>query len=713
MIYLVSGQRSLFETDEYVELPLEKAKEMIKAHDWIEYDSETEGLDPYTKKLLCTQYGLGEDQIVVDNTTVPIEHFRDIFEDPSKTFLGWNLAFDLRFLYHHKIVPCNIWDGMIAEKLLYLGYPPQFHSLSLKSAAMNYLEIDLDKTVRGQIINQGLTIPVIKYAAGDVMHLTKIKAKQDEELKKKGLVKAAEFEMKFTPVIAYMEYCGAKLDPIKWRQKMDKDQQAVVDSERALNKWVEDYYNKHKGTSPGTIRRTTRVVPMEQETQLFDEIKGKQNVQRVQNIQAMTVCYEYDERFPYISPYVQMSLFEELDSDSACTVKWSSSQQVVPLFEHLGINCTVVDTKTKTKKKSADIKVVAPQASKCDIIPLYVTYKKAKILVDTFGQKFLDKINPVSGRIHPDYFQLGADTGRLSATNPSLMNLPKDAFTRSCFVAEVGNKWISCDYSGQESYIMASIANDKAMLDELINGSGDLHSLTAKMVFTDIPRDTPLKDIKSKYHDYRQKAKGYEFCFNYGGDWNTLIKNYGLKKAWAQEIYENYMSGFSGLRDYQNFRREDVLKKGYILLNNITGHKAFIYDWDNLCRIDSELGTDEAKYMLQSRGDNEYKTESNHLRRRLSDSMKQSINYPIQHLGSMCFKLSAIMLFNWLIKKNLLFKVKYCVPVHDEHNIEAPAEIADEVGKILVQCMEKAGKPFCTRAPLGADLTIGDYWIHE
>ena len=67
----------------------------------------------------------------------------------------------------------------------------------------------------------------------------------------------------------------------------------------------------------------------------------------------------------------------------------------------------------------------------------------------------------------------------------------------------------------QESFLMASIANDTAMLDELINGSGDLHSLTAKMVFTQIPRDTPLVDIKEKYHDLRREAKGYEFCFNY------------------------------------------------------------------------------------------------------------------------------------------------------------------------------------------------------
>lgn len=712
MIYLVSGQKSLFETDAYTELSLEKAKEMIMAHDWIEYDSETQGLDPYTKKLLCTQYGLGEDQIVVDNTTIPIEEFKEIFEDPSKTFLGWNIAFDLRFLYHHRIVPYNVWDGMIAEKLLYLGYPPQFHSLALKSAALNYLDVDIDKTVRGQIITQGLTIPVIKYAAGDVMYLTKIKEKQDEELRKKKLVKAAEFEMKFVPVIAYMEYCGAKLDPIKWKQKMDKDQQAVTESERALNKWIEDYYNEHKGIAPGTVRRTTNVVTMDTESQLFEEIKGKRNVKRIQNLNAMTVCYEYDENFPFITPYVQGSLFDDIIPESACTVKWSSSQQVVPLFEHLGLNCTVIDTKTKTKKKSADIKAIAPQANKSSIVPLYIAYKKAKILVDTFGQKFLDKINPVSGRIHPDYFQLGADTGRLSATNPSLMNLPRDSFTRSCFVAESGNKWLSADYSGQESYLMASIANDKAMLDELINGSGDLHSLTARMMFDEIPNDMPLERIKKEYHDLRQKAKGYEFLINYGGDYNTMMKNFGLPKKHAKELYDKYMSGFSGLRDYQEWRRRDVLNKGYILLNPITGHKAFIYDWEHLCELDSELGTDEAKYMLGRSGDNVYKTDSVHLRKRLSDSMKQSINYVIQGTGALCFKLASIKLFNYLRKNNLLFTVKYCIPCHDEINLEAPENIAKEIGDILIKCMEEGGKPFCTRAHLSADISIEDYWVH-
>lgn len=211
---------------------------------------------------------------------------------------------------------------------------------------------------------------------------------------------------------------------------------------------------------------------------------------------------------------------------------------------------------------------------------------------------------------------------------------------------------------------MASISNDKAMLEELIHGSGDLHSLTAKMVFSEIPRDTPLKDIKTKYHALRDKAKGYEFCFNYAGSASTLVQNYGIAKSLALEIEHNYMSGFSGLKEYQDKQKKFVLEHGYILLNPITKHRAFIYDWDNLCKIDNELDSIEGRYGTYS-NDSYTQDKISFVRKRLSESQKQAVNYPIQHQGAMMFKLSAIMFFNWIKKNNLLFKVLYCVPCHD------------------------------------------------
>lgn len=96
----------------------------------------------------------------------------------------------------------------------------------------------------------------------------------------------------------------------------------------------------------------------------------------------------------------------------------------------------------------------------------------------------------------------------------NFLNFPSDKETRSCMTAEEGNKWISIDYSGQETYLLASIANDKAIIDELTNGSGDIHSLTAYISYKEIPRDTKIKDIKKLYHNYRQEAKGIEFAIN-------------------------------------------------------------------------------------------------------------------------------------------------------------------------------------------------------
>lgn len=664
MIYLVTKQQSLWTSDRYKVISAEEALELLAPLSVVELDTETMGLDPYTKELLTVQLGCAEFQVVIDCTSVDIHLFKEYMENPQRMFLGWNIKFDLKFLYHQRIVPLRVYDGYLAEKLLWLGYPAGMHEMSLKAASINYLGVDMDKSVRGKIIQTGLTEDVIVYAAGDVSYLGKIRDKQLIELEKKGLLKAIDFENEFVKCLAYIEYCGAKLDVDKWKIKMATDLNNLEKYEAELNEWVEES--------------------------------------------------EYSSK--YCSVNIQGDLFNGFDTKPRCHINWTSSQQVIPLFEELGLNLKVLDKKTKHYKKSVDIKVIEPQASKSPLIPIYIKYKKAAIIVNTFGQKFLNLINPVTGRIHANFNQLGTDTGRLSSTEPNLQNLPHDAQTRACFVSDKGNRWISADYSGQESYLMASMANDEAMLDELINGSGDLHSLTAKMVFQQIPRDMPLKDIKKNFKDLRQEAKGYEFCFNYGGQDSTLIRNYGLDAKRAKEIYENYMSGFAGLKRYQDFRRIDVMCKGYILLSPITGHKAYIYDYDELkMQMEKQDDPDFWAYYREMKQENpECDTVQGvrWLARRKAESEKQSINYPIQAAGALCFKLASIKLFNWLLKNGLLFKVKYCIPVHDEINLEAPDEISEEVADILVKCMVSAGKPFCTRAHLGADVEIGDHWIH-
>ena len=163
MIYVVT-QQILPESDKYEIINPYTALELLKPLRKVGLDTETKGFDPYTKELLLVQMGNFDLQVVIDVTTVSLRFFKEYLES-DRLFLGWNLIFDYGFLLHQRIVIRNVWDGYLAEKLLWLGYPSGIHSMSLQSAADHYLGVKLDKTVRGKIIWSALDEDIIVYAA--------------------------------------------------------------------------------------------------------------------------------------------------------------------------------------------------------------------------------------------------------------------------------------------------------------------------------------------------------------------------------------------------------------------------------------------------------------------------------------------------------------------------------------------------------------------
>lgn len=589
MIYLVTNQKELFESETYKIISVEESLKLLNTLTIVGLDTETEGLDPWTKGLKSIQFGNYEFQIVIDTTTISPLVYKEYLES-DRLFIGWNLKFDLKFLFRQGIVPKRVWDGYLAERLMWLGYPPGIHSLSLKSAGENYLGIELDKSVRGKIIYAGLTEDVIVYSANDVKYLEKIMRLQYEELVKKGLEKAIIYENKFVLPLAYCEYCGIKLDVNKWKAKMQKDEERVKNALAKCNEWF-----------------------------IKNEPKSK---------------YIFIDR--------QGDFFNGFNLEPQVTLNWNSAKQLIPIFKKYGVDVTTENKENGGTKDSIDAKSLKPQKDKCSLIPLYLEYKEAVKVTSTYGENFLKQVNPVSGRIHTNYQQMGADTTRLTSGGKdkaakieyiNLLNLPANAETRACFVAEEGNKWISIDYSGQETYLMASIANDEAIIKELTEGSGDIHSLTAYMSYHEIPRDTPIKEIKKKYHNLRQEAKGIEFAINYGGDANTISKNKGIPIEEAKKIYNSYMSGFKGLKKYQDFRRKDWFNKGYILLNNLTGHKAYIYDYKELLEDKEWMASLDWDYYREMKSccpECDTVQRVRHFFRRKSASEKQSINYPMK-----------------------------------------------------------------------------------
>ena len=133
MIYLVSRNKSLFGSERYKQVPFEEAKALLLPLHLVQFDTETKGLDPHTKELLTIQLGCREFQVVFDWTTMSKEEKLEIkrYFESDRIFIGWNLLFDLGFLYVQDIWPNNIWDGMIAEKLIWLGYPAGMREMSL------------------------------------------------------------------------------------------------------------------------------------------------------------------------------------------------------------------------------------------------------------------------------------------------------------------------------------------------------------------------------------------------------------------------------------------------------------------------------------------------------------------------------------------------------------------------------------------------------
>lgn len=381
-MYFVTGQSYLFEGEgrPFKCISIEQSLELLEALSVVGLDSETRGTEIWQGQLLLLQLGNKHFQIVIDCLTIDVRRYKQFLES-DRLFIIHNAKFDLRWLYKEGIVVKNVYDTFLGEKILFLGFPPGIVSLSLQACCDRYLNIHLDKTVRGKI-HAGLTDEVIVYSANDVVWLEDIMNAQLEIIKSRGQVNALDIENKFVRVLAYIEFCGIRLDAVKWKAKMVKDEARLRDAEEKLNQWVIDYVLS-KGEDA--------VIAQDYTTRGGKKKRAKAS----------------EGKYVAIDP--QLNFFEE--SKPRCIINWNSNKQVIPLFEELGFELWTKDKKTGRLKKSVDSKILGKQKGKSDILPLYLEYSAAFKVVTSFGQNFLDAINPVTGRIHPTFNQM-MDTGK-------------------------------------------------------------------------------------------------------------------------------------------------------------------------------------------------------------------------------------------------------------------------------------------------------------
>lgn len=686
MVYLVTNQQELFGRSEYRTISVQESLQIMQNWKLGQLDSETTGRDAHLCDLLSVQFGndAADIRIVVDTSTVDVNFYKEVLE--SKLWILHNAKFDLQFFFKHNIIIRRVYDTMICEQLLHLGWPAGKISYALNSVAWQRLHINIDKTVRGEIIWRGLDTATVLYGAGDVTYLEKIMWSQVEDLKKLNMMNAARLECDFIPSLAYMEWCGILLDREKWMAKMANDQISLKKAKESLDNFV---------ISDNTYKEYT-----------------------------------------YIN--LQGDLWDGYDVTPKCTINWDSPAQVTRFFKRLGFDTSVKDKKTGEDKDSVLEKVLKGQKGINDeFLRIYFDYKEHSKVCSTYGQGHLNMINPKTGRIHTTFKQLGAASGRLSCgsknsntdlakankvaqkdcTYCNLQQLPADEPTRSAFVAPKGYNFVSADFSAEESRLAADIYQDKAFLKEFTEGTGDTHNMFAWAVFKEQCKALGCKDateVKEKAPKWRKAVKAVEFAYLFGAAAPTIAQSANCSVEQAQAYIDALDKEFYGMTAFARKGAAFVRSHGYIIINSQTGHRLNWWDWEEWKERQERFNQpgfwEDFKLHHKGTGDVLAVEVRQHFQA-ASKYDRLARNVVTQGTGAIILKDAMTNLFNWIVDNGYFNIIHICVAVHDELNCDYPKEV-DDFPRILETIMEQSAAKYCKSLPIPAEASVSDHWVH-
>ncbi|MGR3507272.1 MAG: DNA polymerase I [Paracoccaceae bacterium] len=226
------------------------------------------------------------------------------------------------------------------------------------------------------------------------------------------------------------------------------------------------------------------------------------------------------------------------------------------LFDKMGLEG---GKKGKTGAYATGADVLEDLATMHDLPGRVLDWRQLSKLKSTYTDALQDHINPETGRVHTSYMQTGANTGRLSSTDPNLQNIPvrseEGRRIREAFVAPQGRVLVSLDYSQIELRILAHIADIDALKQAFREGQ-DIHAMTASEMF-DVPIDQMTSEV-------RRRAKAINFGVIYGISGFGLARNLRIPRAEAQGFIDRYFERFPGIRDYMDATKGFAKEHGYV-----------------------------------------------------------------------------------------------------------------------------------------------------
>ncbi|MEX2464104.1 MAG: DNA polymerase I, partial [Balneolaceae bacterium] len=311
-----------------------------------------------------------------------------------------------------------------------------------------------------------------------------------------------------------------------------------------------------------------------------------------------------------------------------------------------------VGKKTKTGQYSTSEDVLSKLAVEFELPALILDYRSLSKLRSTYVDALPKLVHPKSGRIHTDFNQTVAATGRLSSSNPNLQNIPirteRGREIRKAFVPESGFRMLSADYSQVELRVIASISEDENMMTSFNEGE-DIHSRTAKEIFglTELGEVTP---------DHRRKAKEVNFGIPYGVSAYGLASRLGISNSEGKEMIDQYFDRFPGIKTYIDDTIQFAKENGYV--TTLMGRRRYIPD-------------------INSRNWN--------IR---GFAERTAINMPIQGTAADIIKVAMIHIHQYLKSENL--KSRMLLQVHDELIFEIEESESEIVPGKIKELMEGA-----------------------
>ena len=348
----------------------------------------------------------------------------------------------------------------------------------------------------------------------------------------------------------------------------------------------------------------------------------------------------------------QAELFEQFTPK----INLRSPQQVIAALKAIGI-----------KVESTSAMSLTTFEKDHPIIKDILTYRSLSSRISTFTKGFIDHIHPVTGRIHANWFQIGARSGRFSCRQPNLTNIPRDSATRSCFTPEKGNVLIKADYSQIELRLIAKVSGDKRMSRAYLDGI-DLHKLTAAAIFE--------QEVEQVSPEQRRLGKILNFGLCYGMGLDKFIAitarkhDIILTKKQASQFRHRYFELYPGLKRY---------------------HESVRQQWQQGIRTSY---TPDGRRRVWSK----------HSQPRLNEM----INHPIQGANATMTKRAIALLYRRL---NLLQSdARLVAVIHDEILLECPQGEAQRVQTVLERCMVKAGTQLLKPIPCEVEASILSSW---